>query len=148
MQGYFLDTNVWVAATFPIHPSHNQAVQFLANRDHQTPAWLSPHICISWMRLITTQSTCLLYSSPTYSNQDAQAVLKKWLNQPEIQYMDTELVGTFSLWQQLSTSPFPSPKTWMDAYIAAIAIQANLPSVTFDKGFQAYTSSGLQLVEI
>lgn len=148
MQGYFLDTNVWVAATFPKHVGHDQAVQFLTNRNHHNPAWLSPHICISWMRLITTQSTCLLYSSPVYSKLDAVAVLKKWLNQPEIQYMDTEPAGTFELWQKLSSSPFPSSKIWMDTWIAAIAIQSQLPLATFDKGFQAYTPAGLQLVEI
>ncbi len=148
VQGYFLDTNIWVAATFPEHIGHIQAVKFLSNRDHQSPAWLSPHICISWMRLISTRSTCLIYSSPAYSNQDAQEVLKKWLSQPEIQYMDKEPDGTFEKWKQLSSSPLPSPKIWMDAYIAAIAIEAKLPLVTFDKGFQAYTAQGLQLFEI
>ena len=100
------------------------------------------------MRLITTQSVAQKFHSHILSNQEAITILKKWLNLPEIQYMATEPEGTFNLWQKLSSSPFPSPKVWMDAYIAAIAIQAKLPLVTFDKGFEAYTSAGLQLVEI
>jgi toxin-antitoxin system PIN domain toxin len=148
VQGYYLDTNVWVAASLNQHPEHERSFSFLSERTSKDSAWISNITAISWMRLITTQSVAQKFHSHILSNQEAITILKKWLNQPEIQYMDTEPEGTFSLWQQLSASPFPSPKTWMDAYIAAIAIQADLPLVTFDKGFQAYTSSGLQLVEI
>ena len=148
MQGYFLDTNVWMAASFPDHPSYLTAQAFLSERNHKEPAWLSAHICISWLRLLSSKSTSLIYGSPPLTNNEAQKVLQKWINQPEIQYMAIEPAGTFQLWQKLSASPFPSPKVWMDAYIAAIAIKANLPLVTFDKGFQVYTSAGLELVEI
>ena len=100
------------------------------------------------MRLITTQSVAQKFHSNILSNQEAITIIKKWINQPEIQYMVTEPEGTFDLWQQLSASTYSSPKIWMDANIATIAIKAKLPLVTFDKGFQAYTSAGLKLVEI
>ena len=148
MQGYFLDTNIWLAASMDQHPDHQRAFGFISKRTIKDPAWLSRMTAISWMRLITTNAVAQKFHSHIPSNQEAITIQNHWLKQPEIQFMDTEPEGTFELWQKLSSSPFPSPKIWMDAYIAAISIQAKLPLVTFDKGFQAYTSAGLQLVAI
>ena len=148
MQGYFLDTNVWVAASLDQHPHHQRAFTFISERKPKDPVWLSCMTAISWMRLITTNSVTQQFHSHILSNQQAITILNHWKNQPEISYMEKEPDGTFEKWKQLSSSPFPSPKIWMDAYIAAIAIEADLPLVTFDKGFQAYAEQGLQLFEI
>lgn len=148
MPGYFLDANIWVAATFPGHSHHGPAMDFLYERSYHDPAWLSSKTSIAWMRLVSTNAISSYYNSPEFSNKAALEILNGWLKQPEIQYMDKEPDGTFEKWKQLSSSPLPSPKIWMDAYIAAIAIEANLPLVTFDKGFQAYAAQGLQLCEI
>jgi len=53
--------------------------------------------------------------------------------------------GTRALWLAISRKDQPSPKAWMDAYLAAIAITHDLEMVTFDQGFAPYRDSGLNL---
>ena len=48
-------------------------------------------------------------------------------------------------WPRNAIRSAPSPKIWMDAYLTAFAIGAKLTLVTFDRDFDAYLSSGLDL---
>lgn len=50
-----------------------------------------------------------------------------------------------ALWLRLGDSKTASPKVWMDAYLAAFAISANLRFVTFDTDFRQYQVHGLDL---
>ncbi len=50
-----------------------------------------------------------------------------------------------AVWRQLTDGDTPSPKLWMDAYLAAFAITAGLRLVTLDTDFRNYMSHGLDL---
>ena len=43
--------------------------------------------------------------------------------------------GLVPLWHRLAGLPSASPRVWMDAYLAAFAIQARLTLWTFDRDF-------------
>jgi predicted nucleic acid-binding protein len=50
------------------------------------------------------------------------------------------------IWRLLSATNQPSPKTWMDAYLAAFAISGSLRLVTLDRDFQKFVPHGLDLL--
>lgn len=145
MPGYFLDTSVWVAWHFRRHPNRKPAVELLKGRTIDDPAWFSRATETSFLRLITTQSLCHAYNSPVLTNHQALATLARWRTIPRVRFLDTEPEGTRDLWLRLADAPAPAPKLWMDAYLAALAIGANLPFATFDTGFRRFTAAGLDL---
>ena len=60
-----------------------------------------------------------------------------WIPEPE---------GVEVLWRKLSAGSLPSPKLWMDAYLAAFAISAECRMVTFDRAFSQFRRRGLDLL--
>jgi len=78
------------------------------------------------------------------SNREAWSVLDR--------LMDDECIGLVpepddlaSTWRLLSSSDQSSPKTWMDAYLAAFAITAKLRLVTLDNDFTKFEAQGLDV---
>ena len=60
-----------------------------------------------------------------------------WIREPS---------GIDVLWRSLSENPRPSPKLWMDSYLAAFAIAEGCRLMTFDRGFKQFESMGLDLL--
>jgi predicted nucleic acid-binding protein len=58
-----------------------------------------------------------------------------WLGEP---------VGLEARWKRLCSGQRASPKLWMDAYLAAFAMEGGHRFVTTDKGFKQF--KGLSLV--
>jgi predicted nucleic acid-binding protein len=52
--------------------------------------------------------------------------------------------GLDSQWKKLASGSKPSPKLWMDAYLAAFALAARYQLVTTDKAFKQF--KGLDLL--
>ncbi len=48
---------------------------------------------------------------------------------------------------QLASRKTISPKVWADAYLAAFAIRAGVPLVSFDADFAKYESAGLKWID-
>ena len=57
----------------------------------------------------------------------------------------TEPEKTNVLWLRLADTKSASPKVWMDAYLAAVAIGAEVTFATLDTDFVRYESEGLDL---
>jgi len=49
------------------------------------------------------------------------------------------------IWRRLADTDTPSPKIWMDAYLAAFAIASGMRFVTMDKDFRSFERDGLDL---
>lgn len=111
----------------------------------EKPACLCRAIEQSWLRLITTAAVQKSINSPPFGNTVAIETVTRWLAQPAVRMIEEEPVGIHSLWHQLASSPYPSPKLWMDAYLAAFAISADLRLVTTDKDFRQFEAAGLNL---
>ena len=145
MPGYFLDSSVWVAFYFPAHPHCAAAEAFLEERTPRQPAWLARTVEISVLRLLSTEAVARANGLPALTNGQASQVLNNWRTNPRVRCLDTEPEGTRELWLRLADAPAPSPKLWMDAYLAALAIRAQIPLATFDVGFRRFTAAGLDL---
>lgn len=145
MQGFLVDTSVWVAAFFTEHESFSLSHDFLSARDKAHPAWFCRATEQSWLRLVTTPSLHKLYKTPPLTNTAAAAVLANWHGSPGIRCLEAEPEGTRELWLDLAATSSASPKVWMDAYLAAFSIRAELPLATLDTDFRRFESAGLTL---
>lgn len=79
------------------------------------------------------------------TNRTALMALKILQARPNVTVRE-EPSGTAALWHQMATPNTPSPKVWMDAYLAAFAITGGLNFVTLDGDFKNFETHGLQLV--
>ena len=142
MPGFLVDTNVWVAAVFPSHPSHVLAQDTLKHASAAQPAVLCRATEQSFLRLVTTATVFNTYGMASMTNSLALEMLDLLLGLPHVIERD-EPLGMVSRWRKLAALPSPSPKVWMDAYLAAFALSAGLSLVTLDKDFTAFTRHGL-----
>jgi toxin-antitoxin system PIN domain toxin len=136
-RGSLYDTSVWIALAFSAHPLHAPAkAAFLAASPAQ-PALFCRATQQSALRLLSTPAIATAYGVPALSNHDALAVLAGFMASPSVGFVD-EPANVFPRWQALADLPTPSPKRWMDAYLAAFALAAALPFVTGDSDFNAF----------
>lgn len=142
--GYLLDTNVWIALAFASHPHRSQAVQAYSKVKASKPAVFCRSTQQSFLRLATTPSILRKYGVENLTNDDALRVLNQYLSSPTITYRD-EPPGLVATWYRLAGRPTASPKVWMDAYLAAFAIEGSLKMVTFDSDFKSFEQIGLNL---
>lgn len=144
MPGSLIDTNVWIAALFSSHPFHGEAREILNAANSSTPAVFCRSTQQSFLRLASTPTVLKAYGAERMTNRDALAALEAFLTVPSVRDQP-EPVGTFALWSRLALRDTASPKTWMDAYLAAFAISGGLRLVTLDGDFKGYKAKGLDL---
>jgi uncharacterized protein len=138
------DTNVWLAALFTSHPFHTQAQHALAQATPAQPAVLCRATQQSFLRLATTPALLKAYGAASMTNRDALVALDALQALPQVSVRD-EAPGVFALWRTLASSDSASPKVWMDAYLAAFAIQGSMRMLTIDRDFNHFVKHGLDL---
>ena len=79
------------------------------------------------------------------TNRQAIQAMREFQSDPRVGWLD-EPIGIEDRWFAAASVQSHSPKRWMDAYLAACAIQAGARLVTFDVGFKHFESDGLDLV--
>lgn len=79
------------------------------------------------------------------TNSRAVKNLSDFLDQPRIISHQNEPTGMRDLWLKIAAYETPSPKVWMDAYLAAFAISVKLTFTTLDRDFTAFKKHGLDL---
>jgi predicted nucleic acid-binding protein len=123
---YFPDVNVWLALTYRRHV-------------HQAAAW-------TWLeslgRLLTTEA--IMGSDGVMSQRDAWAAYDRWLQDERVEFQE-EPPGLDFHFRSRTQHGRPSPKAWMDGYLAAFASLAGLPLVTFDQGLRGQAEDLLVL---
>ncbi len=144
MPASLFDSNVWVALTFANHPHHSEAKAALSQHTPERPAVFCRATEQSYLRLITTPKLIAHYRADGMTNSRAVKNLGDFLGQPRIVFLD-ESSGTRELWLKLAARDTPSPKLWMDSYLAAYAISAQLTFKTLDSDFTTYVEDGLDL---
>lgn len=85
------------------------------------------------------------YESNPYSNLNAWAFYTHLIGDQLVGYAE-EPSGLEAIWKSLTTRATPSPKVWMDAYLAAFAIAGNYSFLTTDGGFRQFTGLNLVLI--
>lgn len=144
-QGSLFDANVWVALAFELHPFHASAVKAFLARSATDPACFCRATQLSFLRLISTETVALEYGLTTPSNREALELLNRLLATPAVRLLE-EPPKIFSRWSSLADLRTASPKRWMDAYLAAFAIEAGVDFVTYDKVFLSFSGLAPKLL--
>lgn len=147
MPGSLLDTNVWIAAIFALHPFHERARQVLQDATPADPAVFCRSTQQSFLRLASTPTLLKAYGAEGLTNRDALLALGGLLALPQVCERE-EPPGVLPLWHRLASRDTASPKIWMDAYLSAFAIAARLRMVSLDLDFKNFVTHGLDLVLI
>jgi toxin-antitoxin system PIN domain toxin len=141
---FLFDVNVWVALAFVAHPHHSLALSAFHATSKNRSAVFCRSTQQSFLRLVSTPAFLRLSNATGLTNRDAIRMLEQIMARPTVAFRD-ELPGLLPLWYQMATRDSASPKVWMDAYLAAFAIAADLTMVTLDRDFKVYEKQGLQL---
>lgn len=96
------------------------------------------------MRLASTPSVQRTYDALGQTNRSVWLVLDTLQALPQVAWRE-EPPGVFAQWRSLAALDSASPKVWMDAYLAAFAMQAGLQMVTLDRDFKNFVKQGLDL---
>lgn len=145
--GLLFDSNLWVALTFAAHPYHDKAGEILAAAEGQNTLYRIHATEISSFRLATTPVIHRAYGVPIFSNSDAISYFADLFEKTGCHRL-AESEKTYVLWLGLADVKIASPKKWMDAYLAAVAIEAEVTFATLDTDFVTYESDGLDLMLI
>ena len=138
------DTGVWLALAFATHPFHAQARSIFERADSSRPAAFCRATQTSFLRLLTTPTICNAYGSSPITNIEAWAKCEELLALPQVVWL-AESAGIDAEWRQCAALGSPSPKVWMDAYLAAFAIKGGFNFVSLDKDFTRFRGRGLKL---
>jgi uncharacterized protein len=142
--GSLFDSNVWIAAIFTTHPFHQQAQTVLEDATPADPAVFCRSTQQSFLRLASNSVLLKTYGAEGLTNRDALVALDSLLALAQVCERD-ESPGTVALWHRLASRETASPKVWMDAYLAAFAMSADLRFATLDDDFKTYEAQGLNL---
>ena len=140
------DNNVWLALTVDSHSHHIDARSWFDSISDPN----SVHFCRatqqSFLRLLTVASVMRLYELPPRSNLQAWDVFNALLRDDRIYLQEREPAGLGVFWERFSGRNSPSPKLWMDAYLAAFARAGGYQMVTTDGAFRQFEGLDLCLL--
>jgi toxin-antitoxin system PIN domain toxin len=132
MKRYLADVNVWFALAMEEHQHHWQARKWW----EETPGLLGfgRTTQLGLLRLLTSSGP--MRGQPL-TNEQAWAVWDGFLSDERVR-MFPELPAADDHFRRFSMSPEPSPKVWVDAYLAAFAAANHAMLVTFDQALSRY----------
>jgi toxin-antitoxin system PIN domain toxin len=139
---YLCDSNVFLALAVGQHVHHSLVAKWFLELEVSDTAQFCRATQISFLRLLTQKI------APDYlplKNAEAWEAHDR-LMEDDVTGFEIEPAGVDMIWRQLSASQTPSPKVWMDAYLAAFAISGGMRLVTLDKDFRNYEPMGLDLL--
>jgi uncharacterized protein len=131
------DNNVWLALALSKHQFHSAAKGWLKKRSSKAMALFCRSTQQSFLRLLTTTAAMSPYGVHALSNKVAWSVYEGFIADARIDWAD-EPPGLEPLWKKLAGTPKPSPKLWMDAYLAAFATAGGHQLVTTDRAFEHF----------
>lgn len=137
-----VDQNIWLALVTRAHAHHAETLHWWRRLDGT--AYFCRSTQQGLLRLLTTASVFAHYALPPRSQDQAWEIYEGLLADPKIDFLP-EPASVEKRWKQLTSSPLSSPKAWMEAWLAAVAITAEMPLTTFDQGFRQFEKHGLQL---
>jgi toxin-antitoxin system PIN domain toxin len=137
------DSNIWVALALAKHPFHFAARDWFARQKLPTAVLFCRVTQHSFLRLVTTSAVVAPFGLPPLTNQEARATYERFLADERISWV-SEPRGVERHWKKFAGNAKPSPKLWMDGYLAAFALAGGYRLVTTDKAFKQFR--GLDVV--
>ena len=138
------DSNVWLALTLSGHVHHAVARDWLADVDEPHSVLFCRATQQTLLRLLTNAAVLAAYGRPPLSNEEAWAVYAAFLDDDRIMLRADEPHRLETQWRRFAVRDTASPKLWMDAYLAAFALDAGCTLVSTDTAFTEF--DGLDLV--
>lgn len=141
---HLCDSNILVALVAARHPHHAKALAWFEGFAPDDSLAICRMTQLSFLRLITTEA---VMQADTCSNTEAVAVLATLQSDARVEWIAHEPAGLAQIWiKHSSLGQAAAPKLWMDAYLAAFAMCAQVRFVTFDRGFDRFREAGLDLL--
>jgi toxin-antitoxin system PIN domain toxin len=140
---HLCDSNVLIALVLASHPLHEPARRWFDTLADGDTVGLCRQTQITFLRLLTTEA---ILKEDTQTNAEALAVWHGLTSHPRSDFLTEEPAGQDARWAEWAGLNTPSPKVWMDAYLAAFAMGHSMALVTFDRGFEPYRKKGLNVV--
>lgn len=139
------DSNIWLALTLSKHGFHRMSREWFDRMQVGDSVVFCRSTQLSYLRLLTTAEVLAPYGVAPLSNAQARAAYEAWLDSGCVAFTD-EPRGLDSYWRKLAAHEAPSPKLWMDAYLAAFAMAGGYQLVTTDQGFKQFKGLDLQVL--
>lgn len=139
------DVNVWLALSYKAHPFHVRATAYWQDAcDTHTPLWFCRTTMLGLVRLLSQPK---LMGADVLNLLGAMSVCRQWMDTPAVGLLPEPTDLDFQLQSLLGTisSPLPS-RLWTDAVLAATAEAAGLRMVTFDKDFERFNLSCVEVL--
>jgi toxin-antitoxin system PIN domain toxin len=130
------DVNIWIALSIPAHTHHRKALEWF-EQDTGNMLYFCRYTQQGSLRLMTTKAVTALFGQPPLSNRAALRAMSDLLDHERISFAD-EPASLFPKWAHYADVATPSPKLWMDAYLAAFARTGGFSVVTTDKAFKQF----------
>jgi toxin-antitoxin system PIN domain toxin len=138
MIGRLCDSNVWIALAIPAHVHHNAAREWFDGIDEAGAVHFCRATQQSMLRLLTSAAVLHPYGREPLTNAEAWDVYDAIAADDRVIPMSPEPPDVEGLWRAYAHRPTASPKLWMDAYLAALALGAEWQLVTTDTGFTQF----------
>jgi toxin-antitoxin system PIN domain toxin len=135
--GYLFDVNVWLSLALRHHAFHDQAAAAFVAASAERKVYFCWATRLGVLRLLTTESVFKPAGLKPMTNAEALAVLDGWTGSPVVGSLD-EPPSVWTRWRTVANLTTASPKRWMDAYLAAVALDNGLQLVTTDRAFESY----------
>lgn len=140
------DSNVWLALALSEHVHQPAAREWLESVEEPATILFCRATQQSLLRLLTNASVLAPYGNPPLTNDEAWAVYEAFDADDRIVLQAEEPAGLQRRWKELALRDTPSPKLWMDAYLAAFALTAGCRMVTTDAAFRRFPGLDLCLL--
>ena len=140
------DVNVWLGLALSGHSHHNAARVWLDRQEAADSIFFCRSTQQRLLRLLTTTEVLACYGIPPLTNREAWGVIGSFMEDDRIAFAN-EPPGVEEAWKDLALRNTPSPKLWMDAWLAAFALCAGCEMVTTDKAFKQFKRLRLRLLE-
>ena len=141
------DVNVWLALSYAAHPFHARATAYWHSAcDANTPLWFCRTTMSALVRLLSQPK---VMGADVLSLPAAMAVYRQWMDTPDVALLSEPMGLEMQLQSLLGTNSLPLPsRFWADALLAATAEAADLRMVTFDKDFERFKLSRLEVLAL
>jgi toxin-antitoxin system PIN domain toxin len=138
---FLTDINVLLALVYGDNEYHHQAKQWLKGvaNDSVIVCRVTQNGLLRLLTLAAVMRDDVLTMSQAWQLYDQLMADERFtfVHEPD---------GIEEVWRALCPSNAVSPKKWMDAYLAALAIALGAQLVTFDRGFREFRGLNLHLI--
>ncbi len=138
------DSNIWLALLLNDHTHHEVVSKWFTLQPTNGVAFCR-HTQLSLLRLLTSSAITTQYAMRPLTDAQAWDRYQEARSNPRVTLID-EPPNLEPVLQSLVRQSSPSPKLWMDAYLAAIAIAGGHGFVTLDRAFQQFPLLSLDLL--